>query len=1252
MIQHYLWIVLCAMSVHGLYAQDDLQLSVLSTYHTGVFDEGAAEIVSYDPISQRAFFTNANDNSVGILDISDPSAPTLVSEIDLSAYGGGVNSLDVYDGIVAVAVEAEIKQENGSVVFFDTDGSYLNDVEVGALPDMVIFSPDGQYVITANEGEPNDDYTVDPEGSVSIIDISGGVSAATHTLVDFTAFNDLKTSLQSKGVRIYGPNATVAQDLEPEYITISGNTIYAALQENNALAVIDLTTKSVTEIVALGTKDHSLPGNGMDASNETEEINITTWPVQGYYLPDAITSVEIDGETYILSANEGDSRDYDGYSEEERVADLTLDPTAFPNAAELQDDTNLGRLKTTSANGDLDGDGDHDIIYSYGARSFSIWDANGNQVWDSGDAFETVLAEVEPANFNSTNDENDSYKNRSDDKGPEPEAIEVAVIDDKIYAMIGLERQGGIMVYDISTPSAPQYVTYVNNRDFSVEDVTTPAVGDLGTEDIVYISPEDSPTGQALVLTANEVSGTVTIFGLGEEPIAPPAPTCAEVTIRSYFTDGNPYGLTGNPIYLYVDRRGAIPSEAPITYGPMSDGDLVCLPVGSTFRVDIFDRDIELDNGARYIRTGYFYGGGLRSQVVTNTAESSIHIVYKLTNEADTTDTPDMGADEMVSLLAQFDTGIFDEEAAEIVAHDPATQTLIYTNGFENVLGRIDIADPKQPIALDAIDMSPYGTDITSVDIHDGIVAVAVVGETKQDPGSVVFLDVEGNLLNQVTAGALPDMVTFSPDGQTVLAANEGEPNDDYTVDPEGSVTVVDISGGVEAATATQITFEKYNELQVILNAQGIRIFGPGATVAQDLEPEYITVTPDGKYAFVGMQENNAMAKIDLAKMEVVDLFPLGLKDHKIEGRGLDASDKTDEINIATWPIFGMYQPDAIKSYVAADGETYIITANEGDARDYDGYSEEARVEDLTLESANYPDAAELQTDEQIGRMKTTTATGDANGDGEIDFIHTYGGRSFSIWDTECKQIWDSGDQFEQILATEAAEFFNSTNDDNDSFKNRSDDKGPEPEAIEVMAMGDKIYALVGLERQGGVVIYDITVPTAPQYISYFNNRDFSADIETPAAGDLGIEDIRFIATEDSPTGQPLIVTANEVSGTISIFGVTEEGITASALPVAEEYIKKSRLKDNAAELSVAEVSSYPNPFADEITIELNIAKRAQVDINIYAPDGQNIQQVKSEIMDQGNYQITPNVTTLSSGVYFLEVVIDGKKAIHKLTRA
>lgn len=503
-----------------------IRLTPAGSYATGSFDESAAEIVAFDPGTRRLFVVNGAANAIDVLDAADPQHPAKVFDISLAAYGAGVNSVAVKNGIVAVAVEADPKQNPGQVVFFDTRGSYLNQVTVGALPDMLVFTPDGNRVLVANEGEPDDDYFNDPEGSVSVIDLSAGVNAATVVTAGFDAFNAHQAELTNAGVRIFGPGATVARDLEPEYIAVSpdSRTAWISCQENNAVAVLDIESAVITDIFPLGFKDHGLVENALDASNRDDAINIATYAnLYGMYQPDAMAAVSIDGATYLITANEGDARDYDGFSEEARVKGLPLSPVAFPDAAALQADETLGRLTVTSTLG-ANESGEYEALYAFGARSFSIFEplATGLlPVFDSGSQLERITAAMLPAAFNANNDDNNSFDSRSDDKGPEPEALTVGVIDGRTFAFVGLERIGGIMVYEISDPSAPLFVQYLNNRDFSVDAETTEA-GDLGPEGLIFIPAGDSPTGRYLLAAANEVSGTTTLYTI--DPAMAPAP--------------------------------------------------------------------------------------------------------------------------------------------------------------------------------------------------------------------------------------------------------------------------------------------------------------------------------------------------------------------------------------------------------------------------------------------------------------------------------------------------------------------------------------------------------------------------------------------------------------------------------------------------------------------------------------------------------------------------------------------------------
>ncbi len=507
-----------------------ISISHLSTYATGSYNTAAAEVVAFDPVSDRIFFVNAQLNQVVALDASSPASLTLAFTIDMSSYGGVANSVCVVPGGIAVAAEASPKTDPGKVVFFDANGAFLSQVTVGAQPDNVSVTPNGQKVLSANEGEPNDTYSIDPEGSISIIDISGGLASLTNANVTTLGFGGYSPATLP-GVRLFGPGASVAQDIEPEYITVSDDSqkAFVTCQENNAVVRIDLATNTIEQITGLGLKDHSLPGNGLDASDSPAGINIANWPVKGVYMPDAADAFTIGGQIYVAYANEGDAREWGSYVEPRRIgnAAYVLDPTVFPDAATLKQNANLGRLNATIASGDLDNDGDFDEIHVFGSRSFTIRDANGTIVWDSGDQLEQITAAAYPTNFNSTNSANNSFDNRSDDKGPEPEAITVAEVFGSTYAFIGLERIGGVVVYDVSVPSAPVFVQYLNNRDFSGDAAAGTAL-DLGPEDIKFVSASDSPDGQPFLIVGNEISGTVSLFRIS------PPPTPQSIAVWTY----------------------------------------------------------------------------------------------------------------------------------------------------------------------------------------------------------------------------------------------------------------------------------------------------------------------------------------------------------------------------------------------------------------------------------------------------------------------------------------------------------------------------------------------------------------------------------------------------------------------------------------------------------------------------------------------------------------------------------------------
>ena len=454
-------------------------------------EEGAAEISAYDPVTKRLFVvSNDSDPRIDVVDLQNPAQPALLRAIAIAPYGNGANSVAVSNGLLAAAVEADPAQQPGSIVFFTTERlEVVQQVTVGALPDMVTFSPDGAYVLSANEGEPSGDYDIDLPGTVSIIEVDNNYAVTT---LDFSAFEEQKAPLETEGFRVFGPNASLAEDVEPEYIAVSDDSRYAwvSLQENNGLARIDLNSKVIDAIFPLGFKDYRLSENAIDVSDEDGYVQLNTWPVFGMYQPDAIATYQVNGVSYIVTANEGDARDYDSFSEEERVEDLTLDAHAFPDAERLQQEDQLGRLEITTTLGDTDGDEVYEELYSYGARSFSIWDGlTGKQVYDSGNKLERLIIDA------------GLYDDgRSDAKGVEPEGLTLGKVGKHTIAFIGLERVDAVVVYDVTNPYHPRFLQVLKSGD--------------APEGLVFVPAADSPNGKSLFIVSSEGDGVVKVFQL------------------------------------------------------------------------------------------------------------------------------------------------------------------------------------------------------------------------------------------------------------------------------------------------------------------------------------------------------------------------------------------------------------------------------------------------------------------------------------------------------------------------------------------------------------------------------------------------------------------------------------------------------------------------------------------------------------------------------------------------------------------
>ncbi len=509
--------------------QDQLNITHKGRYTSGAdFGNGGTEIVKYNPKNGYAYSVNGDKEALDIIDVKHPGkdgAINLVKRIYLQDNGievGDLTSVTVHPSgdYVAVSAPAVDKTKPGHVVFYGSNGDYINNVTVGSLPDMVTFSKDGKYLLVANEGEPSDDYTVNPPGSVSVIDVTGGPANVTANNVRTAMF----TKEHQEGIRALGPNAEDAYlNIEPEYIAVDSQSKYAyvTLQEVSAIAKVDIAKGQIVQVKGLPYKDHSLAQNAMDVSDEDGKSELRRVPVLGLLQPDGIDTYDYNGETYLLIANEGDSQDYEGYSEEKRVKklkdDIQLDARYYQGytQAELDDmvenglfdDEQLGRLKVTTSHAFKDADGKYNALVSYGGRSFSILRASDlEMIYDSGSDIEQRVLDLLPERFNANYEAADDIKvdDRSDDKGPEAENVVVGKVGSHSYAFVGLERVGGIMIYDITNPNEPYFVKYLYDPDNK----------DISPEGITFESAEESPNGKPMLITSFELSGTTSAWEL------------------------------------------------------------------------------------------------------------------------------------------------------------------------------------------------------------------------------------------------------------------------------------------------------------------------------------------------------------------------------------------------------------------------------------------------------------------------------------------------------------------------------------------------------------------------------------------------------------------------------------------------------------------------------------------------------------------------------------------------------------------
>ena len=1312
-----------------------LTINPMATYFSGQFDAGAAEIATYDPESMRVFFTQSDDTSIGILDIRIPEQPVLIGKIDVSPYGDSPTSVDVSDGVVAVAVPAADDADDGSVVFFDVDGEFLNSVKVGNLPDMLTFTPDGKKILVANEGEP---LTPDFEETVHarfatfnvslnrsnagdlITELSDSASEQAANIAeviqrsqaDVLLLNEFDFDEAGEAIDLFRANyLQVSQNGQKPayypyvYIAPSNTGIQSGFDLNNdgeiggpnnafgfgnfegqyGMAVLsrypivqdhirtfqnflwkdmpganlpdnpdteepnDWYSADELEAVRLSSKSHwdvpvdingtvfhvlaSHPtppvfdgpedANGLRNHDEIRFWNDYVTPEASDYIIDDNGGIGgIQGDRFVIMGDLN-ADPLDGDSTGNPVGQLLnnpfIDSSQTPaseggaQASERQGSTNNSHggnpAFDTADFGEEEFGGPGNLRVDYVLPSTNIDIVNSGVYWPTMESPEFRLTTDFPP---SSSDHRLVFSDLASGTVDPAGGVSIINMADGVMSasvnnlnfldMIGREdefRTKGVRVFpgkNVYQDFEPEYIAVSPDGAtamVTLQEANAFAVIDIAAESILDVIPlgvEDHTLGDPVL----EMYPVVDLPDLdGQTP--------AGQTIKLggfsglYFAGRNPNN--GNPQFLTIPDRGPNPETGSWD----ADGDQIAETVRPLALPDYQSRIVTLETDMKSGETRVVDQLMLTRPDPANEAQTlPITGRPNIFRSADGIQIDEFPVDLNGNPL-ELDPFGGDMEAIVVQPSEDGSPTYWTIDEYRPALYHFDsngqLLDrfvPQGTAELAGQPIGSYGTETLPSEYisrrrNRGFEALALNAETgvlyafiqtplanpdraasdQSDVIRILGIDSTNGQVVEEYVYALEDIArSVAPSGRVDKIGDAVWSGDgkmlvierDSGVGPHARKPVfqIDMLGATNLRAAdSPITFAgKSLEQHTIgeLVALGIRpvhktklVNLPTIGYVAGDKPEGLAIMDDGSVAV--LNDND----FTLADVPIFDelgqsttnggvIFQedptipvLGVI--RFDGlNGIDGSDVDGRINISQQPLLGYYMPDSVASFQAG-GETYFMTANEGDARD-----EDVAISTIVLDETAFPNAAELQLPENLGNLIVSANEGDLDGDGDYDRLFSYGTRSFSIFDSSGNLIFDSGQHFEEVTANYAPGHFNADGDDV-SFEARSDDKGPEPEAIATGTVGTRVYSFIGLERVGGIMVYDVTDPSAPEFLQYINNRDFDADLESNAAGDIGVESLLMIPASHSPNGQPILVAANEVSGTVTLFEIAATSV-------------------------------------------------------------------------------------------------------------
>jgi len=588
----------------------NFELEHIATWSAGdvQFDSNWVESALFDGNTGHIFSLNTGANRVDVVDISSIAAPSTITSWPLSQWGTTAKAIAITSDVLAVAVYSDAATQ-GTVVFFETNGSVLATATVGFSPKDLKFTPDGKKLVVANEGVPTSDLSVDPPGTISVVTLalaanqlpiftSANIDAYSIDVADFD-FELFDIKRLDDSIRIFNQlSGTAFSDLEPESIALesSGYVAWVVCQENNAVARLDLgdaddddsnDNVEITDVLGLGYSDAWTASDGFDGSSTDSAIRILQHPVRQLRLADGVANFHKDGIEYLVMANEGNKRTFSQFNEVTSVSAAPLDFNAFPTNENLKESQNIGNLEISTVDADTDGDGDFDVLYAFGSRSFTVYDVSSTsgiiKLYDSRDEIETIVASRNPVAHNAATNANQSFDSQSIHSGPEPEGVAIGEINGRHYAFVTLEQTGGVMMWELLDVDSPTFKAMGNTRDYSVSITSSnfASAGDMGPGYVQFVAAADSPTETDLVIVSNEVSGTVTLFQVNEvgdgiyfSSAYYYVPTFSQIyttitdSISTYVaTDSIPYYQTE---YFTLVSFGSGPGPFPVLLLPLS----------------------------------------------------------------------------------------------------------------------------------------------------------------------------------------------------------------------------------------------------------------------------------------------------------------------------------------------------------------------------------------------------------------------------------------------------------------------------------------------------------------------------------------------------------------------------------------------------------------------------------------------------------------------------------------------------------